>query len=187
VDVGGMQRLLTASNAIERVVGAIATASGWLFLVCTFVIVFDVVSRKFGYQLPNFGSTRLQELEWHLHTAIFSFWLGFAYIRNAHVRIDVVTSHLRPSTNLAIELLGCIAFALPYCLIALYFSIEYAWIAWLDNEASVSASGLPYRYIPKALIAAGLLLLLLAVVSVMLRTIVALRAPAGHLNETAAR
>jgi TRAP-type mannitol/chloroaromatic compound transport system permease small subunit len=178
-----MRLLLAASRTIERVVEAIAMAAGWLFVVCTLVIVFDVITRKAGYQLPNFGSTRLQELEWHLHTAIFSFWLGFAYIRNAHVRIDVVTSRLRPYTNAVIEVLGCIAFALPYCLIALYFSIDYAWIAWLDNEASVSASGLPYRFIPKGLIAAGLLLLLLAVFSVLLRTIVALFAsrqqPAG--------
>jgi len=47
----------------------------------------------------GFGSTRIGELEWHLHAAIFSFWLGFAYIRNAHVRIDVVTSHLLPRAH----------------------------------------------------------------------------------------
>ena len=68
-----MERLLAASAAIERALYGIAMAAGWLFIACTLVIVFDVLTRKFGYQLPGMGSTRLQELEWHLHTALFSF------------------------------------------------------------------------------------------------------------------
>ena len=75
-----MEGLLAASAAIERALYRVSMAAGWLFLVCTVVIVFDVLTRKFGYQLPGMGSTRLQELEWHLHTALFSFWLGTAYL-----------------------------------------------------------------------------------------------------------
>ena len=180
-----MSRLLALSDHIARLVERIAFGAGALFFVCTFVILLDVVTRKFGYQLPNFGSTRLQELEWHLHAAIFSFWLGFAYIRNAHVRIDVITSHLRPRAHAALELTGCVVFALPYGLVALYLSTDYAWLSFVYNEASESASGLPWRFIPKAIIALGLLLLLAAVVSVALRVIVFLFGPA-HLRAASA-
>jgi TRAP-type mannitol/chloroaromatic compound transport system permease small subunit len=167
-----MDTLLAVSKAIERAVEKIAFAAGALFFALTFVICFDVLTRKLGYQLPGFGSTRLQELEWHLHAAIFSFWLGFAYIRNAHVRIDVVTSHLRPRIHGWLELLGCVLFALPFCLIALYFGVDYTLASWRFGEASESISGLPYRFIPKGIIALGILLLLAAVVSVALRVIV---------------
>ena len=108
-----MDRLLAISDAVNAVLGKIATAAGWLFLVCTAVIVFDVLSRKFGFQVPGMGSTRLQELEWQLHTAIFCFWLGFAYIRNAHVRIDIAVAQAKPRTRALIELAGCLGFAIP--------------------------------------------------------------------------
>ena len=172
-----MDRLLAISDAINALLGRIAMAVGWLFLACTAVIVFDVLSRKFGFQLPGMGSTRLQELEWQLHTAIFSFWLALGYIKNAHVRIDIALTHAKPHTRALIELAGCLGFAVPYCLIAIYFSLDFTWIAFVDNESSASANGLPWRWIPKGFISLGLILLLAAVISVLMRLIVYLLGP----------
>jgi TRAP-type mannitol/chloroaromatic compound transport system permease small subunit len=172
-----MDRLLGISKALERALYIISMTAGWLFVVCTVVIVFDVITRKFGFQLPGMGSTRLQELEWHLHTALFCFWLGTAYVKNAHVRIDIAVVNLAPRKQAWIELLGALVFALPYCLVAIYFSYDFWHIAWEFNESSDSATGLPWRWIPKGVITIGLLLLLLAVVSVCFRLVVYLWGP----------
>ena len=172
-----MERLLAAAAAIERSLYRISMVAGWLFVVCTLVIVFDVVTRKFGFQLPGMGSTRLQELEWHLHTALFCFWLGTAYLKNAHVRIDILVTNVAPRRLAWIELLGVLIFALPYCLVAIYFSYDFFHIAWEFNEASDSATGLPWRWIPKGVISIGLILLLAAVIAVGLRLVVYLRGP----------
>ncbi len=180
-----MEQLLAASDAIDRVLVRIASWVGWLFVVCAVVICFDVLSRKFGYQIPGMGSTRLQELEWHLHTALFCFWLGTAYVKNAHVRIDIALTNAEPRTHAIIELAGCLFFALPYCLIALYFSADFTWIAIRLNESSDAATGLPYRWIPKAFIMLGLGLLLIAVISVMMRLVVYLFGP-QNLRERSA-
>jgi TRAP-type mannitol/chloroaromatic compound transport system permease small subunit len=172
-----MERLLNAADAIDRALAAIGRAAGWLFFALTAVICLDVATRKFGYQLPGFGSTRLQELEWHLHTAILALWLGLGYVQNAHVRIDTFVAGARPRAHAWLELAGGLVFAAPYCLLGLYFSVEYAWTAWVRNEASVSLSGLPYRFVPKGLIAAAFLLLTVSVVSVLARTSVFLFGP----------
>ena len=172
-----MERLLAASDAIARVLVRIGMAAGWLFVVCTVAICFDVLSRKFGYQIPGMGSTRLQELEWHLHTALFCFWLGAAYVKNAHVRIDIAIAAAKPRTQAWIEFVGCLIFAIPYCLIAIYFSTDFTWIALSQNESSDSATGLPWRWIPKAFITIGLVLLLIAVISVLMRLVVYLYGP----------
>ena len=137
-----MRKILVTSSAIDALLHRVAMSVGWLFLVTTFVIVFDVVTRKVGYQLPSFGSTRVQELEWYLHTAIFSFWLGLSYVRNAHVRIDILLTTLSPRRQAWTELLGCIFLALPYCIMAIYFSVDFTWIAFVDNEMSPSTNGL---------------------------------------------
>ena len=172
-----MDRLLSASRTIERLLHAISMAAGWLFIVCTVVIVFDVLTRKFGFQLPGLGSTRLQELEWHLHTALFSFWLGTAYLKNAHVRIDIVVTNTAPRRLAWIELFGVLAFAVPYCLVAIYFSYDFFHTAWQFNEYSDSATGLPWRWIPKGIISIGLILLLAAVLAVAMRLVVYLWGP----------
>ncbi len=180
-----MGSLLAASEAIERIIKAIALTAGWLFLVCVAVICFDVFSRKLGYQVPNFGSTRLQELEWHLHTGIFALWLGYAYVHNSHVRIDVVSSRAQPRGHAALELLGCLLFAFPYCLVGLYFGVDFAWTAWVRNEASMSAAGLPYRFVAKGIVAAGFLLLNAATAAVFVRSAAYLWGP-PNLRERAA-
>ncbi len=172
-----MDGLLTASNAINRMLERVAMTVGWLFLVITAVIVFDVLSRKFGFQLPGMGSTRLQELEWQLHTALFSFWLGVGYVKNSHVRIDILVANLSPRRQAWTEMAGCLLFALPYCLLAIYISLDFTWISWVDNEGSPSANGLPWRWIPKSFITLGLIMLLVGVVSVMMRIIVFLYGP----------
>jgi TRAP-type mannitol/chloroaromatic compound transport system permease small subunit len=172
-----MHGLLVASDAIDRTLMRIATAVGWLFILLTAIILFDVLTRKFGFQLPYFGSTRLQELEWHVHTALFTFWLGAGYVSNTHVRIDLLVTMARPRTQALVELLGCLLFALPYCLLAGYFSFDFTLIAFVDGEASPSSNGLPYRWIPKAFITMGLVLLLAGVLSVMMRTVVFLFGP----------
>jgi len=167
-----MEAMLNVSDRIDGVLDRVSNAVGWLFVLTTIVIAFDVITRKAGYQMPGLGSTRLQELEWHLHTALFAFWLGTAYIHNSHVRIDIAFINAKPRTVVMAALIGCLVFAIPYCLLAIYFSSDFTLEAWVDNEASPSSNGLPMRWIPKGCITAGLILLFAGVISVLMRCIV---------------
>jgi len=133
------------------------------------VTCFDVVCRKLGLPIPY---TRLQELEWHLHTAIFSLWLGFNYTINAHPRVDSYVADLSLRRRAWIELAGCLVFALPYTLVAVWYGWEFVRLSYVVNEHSVAASGLPYRWIIKAVLLAGLVLLALAILSVAARLVV---------------
>lgn len=173
---GELRTLLLVSNVIDRLLKAIAVTFGWLFLVLVTVIVFDVVSRKFGFQLSfygiDFGSTRLQELEWHIHAMLFLTWLGYAYVRNAHVRIDVFVVNLPPRKLAWLELLGCITLALPYLLVALPYALNFFLTSYFQNESSSAPNGLPYRWVVKAFLFSGFVTVLLAVISVALRRIV---------------
>jgi TRAP-type mannitol/chloroaromatic compound transport system permease small subunit len=178
-----MQGLLRASDAIDSLLRVVGKAGAWLFVVTMIVICFDVVTRKIGYQIPGFGSTKLQELEWHLHTALFSAWLGLCYVYNAHVRIDVFTGNLAPRTHAWIELVGCLVFAIPYCLVVVYYGYLFANLSYLQNEFSDAPTGLPYRWIIKGILFIGTVLLIAAVFSVMFRRIAFLFGD----SETAAR
>jgi TRAP-type mannitol/chloroaromatic compound transport system permease small subunit len=172
-----MQALLILSDAINRTLASIARVFGWLFIALVTVICWDVVTRKFGFQIPGFGSTPLQELEWHIHGALFMFWLGYAYIRNVHVRIDIFTANRTARQQAALELFGLIVFAIPYCLVATYFAYLFAQTSFLQNESSDAPNGLAYRWIIKSCLFLGLVLLDAAVASVLMRKLVQLFGP----------
>ena len=172
-----MKFMLALSGAIDALLEQIARAFGWLFFLLVAVILWDVITRKLGFQIPGFGSTPIQELEWHLHGALFLFWLGYAYVRNVHVRIDVFTADLPPRRAAWLELFGIFAFAIPYTLVAVYFAYLFAQTSFLQNESSNAPNGLAYRWIIKSCLFIGLVLLMASVVSVFCRNVVFLFGP----------
>ena len=93
-------------------------AAGWLFIVCTVVIVFDVLTRKFGFQLP--GWARHQAAGARVapaHRALLVL-AGHGYLKNAHVRIDIlVTDTALAPARRGSSSSACWSFALPYCLV----------------------------------------------------------------------
>ena len=76
---------------------AVARPFGWLFIALVVVICLDVLTRKFGFQIPGLGSTPTAGARMAPARLLFLFWLGYAYVRNVHVRIDVFTGQLSPA------------------------------------------------------------------------------------------
>lgn len=171
-----MRGLLRISEAIDAFLGTIAKFFAWGLPLLVIVIVFDVITRKVGFQLNIFGvdlgSTRLQELEWHLHAMVYLTWIGYTYIRNAHVRIDVATGGLSQRSQAWLEIFGCIVFAFPYVLTALPYAHNFFMTSFLQNEGSAAPNGLPWRWIPKGFLYFTFISVLLAVISVLIRRIV---------------
>ncbi len=164
-----MDAALKLSDALRRLLERIALASGWLLVVMACVTTFDVVARKFGLPLPY---TKLQELEWHLHTAIFSLWMGYCYTVNAHPRVDTFHEKLSERGKAWIELGGCLLLALPYVGLVAYFSLDFVSLSFQLGEQSESQGGLSHRWIIKGIYALRLWLVVLGIVSVLLRVVV---------------
>jgi TRAP-type mannitol/chloroaromatic compound transport system permease small subunit len=164
-----MDALLNIAEGSRRLLEAIARASGWLLVIMAAVTCFDVLARKTGLPVPL---TKLQELEWHFHAAIFSLWMGFGYTINAHPRVDSFTESMTLRQKAWIELAGCLFLALPYMTLVAYYSIDFVASAYLVHEQSASTVGLTHRWIIKGIYAAGLWLVVLGILSVLARVIV---------------
>ncbi len=168
-------------------VGQIATI---LFIPMILFILYDVVQRKyldFDPQFTNtqlysiFTSTRLQEAQWHLHATLFLLTFAFAYVKDAHVRIELVRERLGRRTRVWIELLGCLFFLIPYCFVIFTYGYTFARDSFNIGEVSSALTGLPYRFIIKSMLPIGFVLLALAGLSVALKCIVYLFGP-EHLR-----
>jgi TRAP-type mannitol/chloroaromatic compound transport system permease small subunit len=163
-----MGAVLKISEGIRRLLEVIALTSGWLLVIMALVTTFDVVARKFGMQLPY---TKLQELEWHFHAAIFSLWMGYCYTINAHPRVDSFTERMTYRSRAWIELGGCLVLALPYVALVSYYSLDFVAQSYMLGEQSDSTVGLTHRWIIKGVYAAGLWMVVLGIVSVLLRVL----------------
>jgi TRAP-type mannitol/chloroaromatic compound transport system permease small subunit len=190
-----MLALLRTSRALGWVADLVGRGASRLFLPLMVVIVYDITQRKVLTWYPEFQqsalydflpSTKLQEGEWHLHAFLFLFCLGFAYVRNGHVRVELVRDHMRPRTRAWIELLGCLFFLLPYCLMVMYFGEYNFGRSYAMNEASSATTGLPWRWVVKGGLLVGFFFLMVAGLSVMLKHVVYLFGPPelrGQVND----
>jgi len=168
-----MELLIRVSDGLDRVIIKIGKIAAWAGLALILVTIFDVVTRRFFV----LGSTKLQEAEWHLHTILFVFCLGYAYLKDAHVRIDLVRENLNERTQWWLEILGCLFFLLPFCGLVIWFGIDFVERAYSTNEISASATGLTHRWLIKATIPLGFSVLALAGITILLRKIVELFGP----------
>ena len=59
--------LLKISQSLEKMVSIFGKIGSWLAIPLISIIIFDIITRRFFV----LGSTKLQEMEWHLHTSLF--------------------------------------------------------------------------------------------------------------------
>lgn len=168
-----MLGILRLSNALGRFAEKVGVVAAWSALILVLVIMVDVIGRHFF----STGSSKLQELEWHLHTVLFMFCVGLGYMHDTHVRIDIVRERFGRKVHCWIEILGCVLFLLPFCFVVIYYGIELTQRSWQMNEISSSATGLPYRWIIKAAIPLGTMVLAISGISILLRSVVRLFRP----------
>ena len=185
-----MSGLMPASEALAGLVSRIGKIGAWLFVPLMLVIMFDVITRKFGFlsdlrehfaqsgqtgavQFMDgyFTSTKFQELEWHLHAALFLLCLGYAYVHNSHVRIELIREKFSRRTKAWEEVVLCFVFLLPYAGLVLYYGLNFTHRSYAMDEVSSALTGLGHRWIIKSFVPIGMAILLVAGAAVVLRNL----------------
>ena len=160
--------LLQVSDIFERLAVRIGRLAGWAAIVMILVILSDVILRRYFV----IGSTKLQELEWHLHGFLFLSCLGFAYARGAHVRIELFREKWSARTKAWMEVAGTLFLLLPFALAVVFFGWDYAAMSFGYSESSPTATGLGGRWIIKGVLVAGFMLLILPALANLIRSLV---------------
>jgi TRAP-type mannitol/chloroaromatic compound transport system permease small subunit len=168
-----METLAKISDKIDQILAGIGKLAAWAGVILIGATIFDVITRRFLV----LGSTKIQEFEWHMHVVLFGLLIGYAYLKDSHVRIDLVRERLNERTQWWLEIIGCLIFLVPYCVLVIYFSYDFTVRAFTSDEISASATGLSHRWIIKAIIPMGFGLLGLAGLATIFRKLVELFGP----------
>jgi len=189
--------ILRISEGLRKFVDRVGRFGAWFAMPLVLITAYDLIVRKFlgSYQMwmvenvsPIFGSTLLQELEWHSHTVLITLVLGFGYIWNTHVRVDLVRERVGFRHRAWLEFLGLTFFLIPYCCVVVYYAAQYAVDSWAINrpegcawyqcgEISASLVGLSHRWIIKSVLVFGLGVTIVAGIAVWLQVAVVLFGP----------
>lgn len=179
-------RMRNLAATLETIVAATGRAAAWLFLLLLGLIVLDIVTRAipgFSYHVwhillaDTVSSTRLQELQWHVHTVLFSAVLGYAYLRNAQVRIDLWREGRSKTVKLWVEIIGILLFLMPLNVILLGYGFGFVEHSFRTAETSPAIGGVGARFVIKGLLVSGFILVTLATIAVLLRAVAALVSP----------
>ncbi len=167
-----MQSLLGLSRRIDRLLGFFASIGGWLGFALVVVVCYDVITRYFGVPKPaGLNSTMIQEFEYWLHSGLIVFALGYAFVRNAHVRIDLVRDNFSNKTKHLVDGIGICVALIPYSVIGFWLSWPFVRQSFISGEISKSQTGLSNLWIVKSGLLALFLLLFLAGVSQLIKAI----------------
>lgn len=159
-----MPLLLKISRVIDALAELIGKVVMWFILATTLISAGNAIVRK----IFSVSSNSLLEIQWYLFAAVFMLGGGYAFLRNAHVRIDFVSSRFSARTRNWIDVVGIVVFLFPLC----YMMMNLGWPlferAWNTGEMSSNAGGL-IRWPVYGLIPLGFALLMLQGVSELIK------------------
>ena len=133
-----MSALLQLSRLIDALNTLVGKLAMWMILAATLISAGNAIIRK----TVGTSSNAWLEIQWYLFAAVFMLGGGYAFLRNAHVRIDFISSKFSARTRNWVDVGGIVLFLLPLC----YMMVTLGWPlferAWESGEVSSNAGGL---------------------------------------------
>ena len=161
-----MNFLLKISRLIDAINEFVGRNIYWLILAAVVISTVNAIVRK----VFDRSSNAYLEMQWYLFAAVFLLGAGYTFLRNAHVRIDVISSHYSQRVHTWMDIFGIVVFLLPMALLTMWLSWPVFIDAWHSGEHSSNAGGL-IVWPARLMVPVGFLLLSLQGVSELIKRI----------------
>ncbi|MCA0405097.1 MAG: TRAP transporter small permease subunit [Proteobacteria bacterium] len=171
-----MNSLLKVSGLIDAINERVGSVIKWCILAAVVISTVNAIIRK----VFNNSSNAWLEAQWYLFAAVFMLGAAYTFLRNEHIRIDIVTSNFSKRTRDWIDVIGHVLFLLPFCWIMIWHGIPFFLRSYSIGEASMNAGGL-VQWPAKVLIPAGFILLFAQGISELIKRIAIIR---GLIEDT---
>jgi TRAP-type mannitol/chloroaromatic compound transport system permease small subunit len=161
--------LLKLTQAIDFVNDRFGEAANWLVLFACLISAGNAASRY----LLSASSNAWLEVQWYMFAGMVLLGGPYTLKVNEHVRVDLIYSAVSERVRIWIDILGCLLFLLPICLILVYFTWPWFVESWRIDETSSNAGGL-VRWPVKLILPVGFSLMALQGISELIKRIEAL-------------
>jgi TRAP-type mannitol/chloroaromatic compound transport system permease small subunit len=172
---------VTALLKFSRVIDTVTERlSGFISVIVILTILagfLNAVLRYLGQNLQRtLISNELIQIQWYLFSLLFLIGFPYLLLHNVNVRVDFLYAKWGPRRRAWVDLLGTLFFLIPFCLLAIYVTINPVLTSWgrqFDGtwgpwEVSSDAGGLPLAPL-KTLILVGFFGLLMQAISQLIK------------------
>lgn len=149
-----MRKLLKGIDALSEVAGAVGK---WFAVVLVVVGTFETISRHF-FGSPTIWSYDVLSMA---GGALYLLGSSFDLKHNAHTRVDLIYSKLKPRIRAALDVAFSLLLFFPLMIVLLRYSFVWAVKAWRIKEVMFSSFWYPPAYPYRTLVTVGLAILVL--------------------------
>jgi TRAP-type mannitol/chloroaromatic compound transport system permease small subunit len=176
-----MQGLLGLSRGIDTFNEKVGRALAWLILVAVIVSTVNAIIRK----VFNVSSNAWLEAQWYLFGAVFLGCAAYTFLKNEHIRIDIVSSKMSQRYRNTVEIIGHTLFLMPLCIMMIYFGFPFFYKSFIIGETSSNAGGLT-QWPAKLMIPLGFSMLFAQAISELIKRIAIIQGliPDPHAAKT---
>lgn len=165
-----MQAIAFAVRAICAFNGVLGRIFSW-FSLGIVLVCFAVVVMRYAFST---GSVPLQDLYLWLNGAMFMGIAGYTFLRDGHVRVDILYRDASLRTKAWLDLVGCFVFVAPFLWVIVDHGWPYVMRSWGLREGSANVGGLPGLYILKSFVLVFVVVVGLQAVAMVLRSVLVL-------------
>jgi len=152
-------------NIIDKIDNWIGKIFSYTLLVLLFLVVLEVVQRRFFNQ-PTAWSFDLTKMLFGAHFMITS---SFVLLHKGHISVDLISHAFSKKTNHLLNVIGYLIFYFPFTISMLITGTKFAANSWMRLETTFSTS-IPIPLYPiKTVIPITAVLLILQGLSVFIK------------------
>ena len=158
-----MAGLLALSRRIDGASRWLGIIANWMVLLAALVCAVDALLRysvngllylagnlgsasggvRWIFDIYRNNSNSLRDLQLVLFAGMVMLGASWTLKVNEHVRVDLVYTSVSDRARIWMDLIGCLLFLMPFCIVMIYFSWPWFLQSWTGNELSQNAGGLP--------------------------------------------
>jgi TRAP-type mannitol/chloroaromatic compound transport system permease small subunit len=173
-----LRALLAIADAHDAASRFLARGVKWLALALV-LVQFAVVVLRYAFGMSYI---MMQEGVIYLHAMLFMLAIGYTFLVDQHVRVDVLYAGWSAKRRALVDLVAVLVGVLPFCALVVWASWGYVSVSWRMAEGPMAVGGLPFTPFLKSMIPAMAVLLALQSLSIAIRCIAVLcGAAATHL------
>lgn len=159
------------SAFLDKIILGIGNAASWLIAVLIVTILVQVILRY----LFQKSYIALEEIQWHIYAVIIMTGLSYSFVKDSHIRLDILHSRFSRPTKEKIEIIGIFCFLWPMIFIFFTHSLPFVAESFRVSECSDAPMGLSYRWAIKSIIPIAFFLLFAGSVSRLIKIVHSLR------------
>lgn len=157
------------TNFLDSINSLVGRIGAWSVLVLTFVIVYEVISRRV-FNSPTIWGYEVITMIYAFHFMIVA---GYALLHKSLVSVDLLYERFSEKTKAILDIITYLILFFPFAIGILYVSYNQAIFSWGIKETSSTLFGAPI-YLVKTVIPLAFFLLLLQGISELLKRIIVL-------------